>query len=278
MARGPKKHLKRLNAPSHWMLDKLGGVYAVRPRAGPHRLLESIPLSLIIRNRLKYALSNKEVNYVTKQRFIKVDGRIRTDPKFPAGFMDVISIEKTGDRYRLLYNTKGKFILHKIKGNEVGIKVCRIKRRGYAPNRTPYVSTHDGRTLRFPDPNIGVGDSVLVDVKTNKVLEWAKLKPGALVAVTGGSNTGRIGVLVDVERHPGSFDIVHIKDSDGSQFATRSQNAFVIGTGADKAMVALPKGNGVRESTIIDRERKLARLSGSAAGGSKKRKAKKSNK
>ncbi|KAG0350530.1 hypothetical protein BG005_009916 [Podila minutissima] len=27
MARGPKKHLKRLNAPKHWMLDKLTGTY-----------------------------------------------------------------------------------------------------------------------------------------------------------------------------------------------------------------------------------------------------------
>lgn len=27
MARGPKKHLKRLKAPKHWMLDKLGGVF-----------------------------------------------------------------------------------------------------------------------------------------------------------------------------------------------------------------------------------------------------------
>ena len=25
--RGPRKHLKRLNAPKHWMLDKLGGVF-----------------------------------------------------------------------------------------------------------------------------------------------------------------------------------------------------------------------------------------------------------
>jgi len=30
MPRGPKKHLKRLNAPKHWMLDKLGGIF-VRP-------------------------------------------------------------------------------------------------------------------------------------------------------------------------------------------------------------------------------------------------------
>ena len=27
MGRGPKKHLKRLNAPKHWMLDKLAGSY-----------------------------------------------------------------------------------------------------------------------------------------------------------------------------------------------------------------------------------------------------------
>jgi len=34
MARGPKKHLKRLNAPKHWMLDKLGGVFAPKPSPG----------------------------------------------------------------------------------------------------------------------------------------------------------------------------------------------------------------------------------------------------
>lgn len=27
MARGPKKHLKRVAAPKHWMLDKLTGVF-----------------------------------------------------------------------------------------------------------------------------------------------------------------------------------------------------------------------------------------------------------
>jgi hypothetical protein len=36
MVRGPKKHMKRLNAPKHWMLDKLGGVF-VRIRARSRR-------------------------------------------------------------------------------------------------------------------------------------------------------------------------------------------------------------------------------------------------
>ncbi|KAF9590613.1 hypothetical protein IFM89_035931 [Coptis chinensis] len=35
MARGLKKHLKRLNAPHHWMLDKLGGAFAPKPSSVP---------------------------------------------------------------------------------------------------------------------------------------------------------------------------------------------------------------------------------------------------
>ena len=49
MARGPKKHLKRINTPRSWLLSKMGGIYATRPNQGPHKLRESLPLSIIIR-------------------------------------------------------------------------------------------------------------------------------------------------------------------------------------------------------------------------------------
>ncbi|KAG0205164.1 serine/threonine protein kinase, partial [Mortierella sp. GBA30] len=74
-ARGPKKHLKRLNAPKHWMLDKLTGTYAPRPTAGPHKLRECLPLVILMRNRLKYALNGKEVQSILMQRLVKVDGK-----------------------------------------------------------------------------------------------------------------------------------------------------------------------------------------------------------
>lgn len=44
MARGPLKHYKRIRAPKAWMMDKLNGVYTVRPAQGPHKLRESLPL------------------------------------------------------------------------------------------------------------------------------------------------------------------------------------------------------------------------------------------
>ncbi|KAG6736659.1 hypothetical protein POTOM_060466 [Populus tomentosa] len=86
-ARGLKKHLKRLNAPKHWMLDKLGGAFAPKPSSGPHKSRECLPLILILRNRLKYALTYREVIAILMQRHVLVDGKVRTDKTYPSGFM-----------------------------------------------------------------------------------------------------------------------------------------------------------------------------------------------
>lgn len=85
--RGAKRHLKRINAPKHWMLDKLGGVWAPKPSAGPHKSRECVPLIVLIRNRLKYALTYHEAKMIVKQRLVSVDGKARTEMRYPAGFM-----------------------------------------------------------------------------------------------------------------------------------------------------------------------------------------------
>ncbi len=85
--RGLRKHLKRLHAPKHWMLDKLGGVFAPKPSSGPHKTRECLPMIIFLRNRLKYALTYVEARKICKQRLIQIDGRVRTDFLFPAGFM-----------------------------------------------------------------------------------------------------------------------------------------------------------------------------------------------
>merc|ERR1712057_16140 len=87
----------------------MGGTWAPRPSTGPHKLRECLPLILVLRNRLKYALTKKEVQQILMQRLVKVDGKVRTDVNFPCGIMDVISIEKTDEHFRMLYDPKGRF-------------------------------------------------------------------------------------------------------------------------------------------------------------------------
>jgi small subunit ribosomal protein S4e len=77
------------------------------------------------------------------------------------------------------------------------------------------------------------------------------------VFVTGGNNIGRAGTLMHVEKHPGSYDIVHIKDVNGNSFATRLSNVFTIGQGK-KSLIKLPKNNGARLTLIQERNAKIA--------------------
>ncbi len=60
---------------------------APKPSAGPHKTRECLPLAVLLRNRLKYALTLKEVGLILMQRLVKVDGKVRTDRNYPAGFM-----------------------------------------------------------------------------------------------------------------------------------------------------------------------------------------------
>jgi len=228
---------------------------------------ECLPLSLILRNRLKYSLTRRETLMIVMRRAVAVDGKVRTDLNYPAGFMDVISIDKTNEKFRLLYDVKGRFVLHRITPEETKYKLCRIQQLSTAkkasigrnPFQTgqqaaiPYVVTHDGRTIRYPDPLIKVHDTVKVDLETGKITEFLKFDVGNSCMVTRGANAGRIGTITKTEHHPGSFDIVHLRDKRGSDFATRILNVFVIGD-ATKHWITIPRGRGVKQTIIEERE------------------------
>ncbi|CAI9259733.1 unnamed protein product [Lactuca saligna] len=254
MARGLKKHMKRLNAPKHWMLDKLGGAFAPKPSSGPHKSRECLPLILILRNRLKYALTYREVQSILMQRHVLVDNKVRTDKTYPAGFMDVVSIPKTNENFRLLYDTKGRFRLHSVRDEEAKFKLCKVRSVQFGSKGIPYINTYDGRTIRYPDPLIKANDTIKLDLDTNKIVDFIKFDVGNVVMVTGGRNTGRVGILKNREKHKGSFETVHIQDSTGHEFATRLGNVFTLGKGT-KPWVSLPKGKGIK-LTIIEEARK----------------------
>jgi ribosomal protein S4E len=235
------------------MLSKMDGIWAPRPNQGPHKLRESLPIILILRNRLKYALTGKETKMICMEKHVKVDGKVRVDPHYPAGFMDVIEIPKANDQFRLIFDTKGRYVLHRISDEEKKFKLCRVKRQEFTTKKVPYIATHDGRTIRYPDPAIKVNDVAKVDIETGKAIDFYKFEAGAPVMITKGRNTGRVGHIQHIEKHLGSFDIIVVRDAVGNSFSTRLDNVFVIGRGENTA-VSLPKGNGIKLSILEERD------------------------
>ena len=152
-------------------------------------------------------------------------------PSLPLPFccrcVDVISLPKTSEQFRLLYDVKGRFVLHRITPEEATYKLVRVQKVdtakkasiGHNPFHTgqlsaiPYVVTHDGRTIRFADPAFRTNDTVKLDIKTGRPVGHIKFEVGQLAMITRGANVGRVGSVVSVEAHPGSFDIAHLKVS-----------------------------------------------------------------
>merc|ERR1711865_656566 len=95
----------------------------------------------------------------------------------------------------------------------------------------------DGRTVRYPDPDVKPNDTIRVDLATGKILDHVKFEAGNSVMICGGNNIGRVGTIVHRERHPGSFEIVHVKDEVGHTWATR-----------------LTKGSGIKLNIIENRQ------------------------
>jgi len=255
--KGQRKIMKRVATPKNWYLGKLKGVYATRPSAGPHKLKECLPLNVLLHQRLQYALTRQEVKKIVRDRagLIKIDGKIRRDPRYPLGQNDVVTIEKTNEHFRILVDTKGRFQPHRIDAAEANFKLCKVTQKKIGKSKVPHIVTHDGRTIRFPHPDICIADSVKLNLTTGEIDSVIKFSNGATVMTTGGNNIGRIGSLTSIERHPGSYDIAHVKDVNNAIFSTRVSNIFIIGDGKTNA-ISLPKGEGIKLTLIEERDAK----------------------
>ena len=251
MARGPRKHFKRIRAPKSWLMDKMGGVFTVRPSEGPHRLRESIPLQVVLRDKLHFARTGREVDVILHQKegLVHVDKKIRRNPKYPIGLMDVIDLPKVGASYRVLYDVKGRFVFIKLKKQEASFKLCKVEKKQVGANGIAYLVTHDGRTLRFADKDIHLNDTVKFNLDNNQIVEKYSMAVNNLAYVMNGTNRGRIGVINHIAHFAGNYDLVTLKDAKGHLFTTRINYVFVLGNGSASA-ITLPKENGIKLSIL----------------------------
>ncbi|MGQ4870878.1 MAG: 30S ribosomal protein S4e [Candidatus Thorarchaeota archaeon] len=246
--RGQKKHLKRLPAPKHWPIKRKHGKFTTRVIPGPHRKEECITLAILLREILGYAETMREVKSILNSRQVFVDGRVRHEPRFPVGVMDVIEIKSSGDRFRLLPKIRGGLRLVRIDEDEVGFKLCRIEKKMMVPGGRLQMTLHDGRNILLPEgrspSEFHTLDTLKITVPEQKLIDSYPLKEGAYAIITQGKNIGIEGRIVAIERRFGTHaSTVTVEDPDGNRFQTALEYVFVVGN--DKPEVALESAGGV---------------------------------
>lgn len=91
---------------------------------------------------------------------------------------DVVTIEKTGEHFRLIYDVKGRFTIHRISDEESKYKLCKVRKTQLGSKQVPFLVTHDGRTIRYPDPIIKANDTIQLDIATGKITDHIKFDSG----------------------------------------------------------------------------------------------------
>ena len=247
--KGPKRHLKRFPAPWFWPIGRKGFKWTVRPVPGPHPLERCIPLLIVVRDILGLAKTAREARIIIKRGYVRVDGVVRKEPKFPVGLMDVITIERLNQSFRVLPTPKG-LRLHPIDGGETGFKICRIEDKTTVKGGHLQLNLHDGRNVlvRVADPTNPVEDvyrtldSLKLAVPKQEVLEHFRLQEGAYAIITGGKNIGAHGRIVQIRELPGvkrrRFE-VEIEAPSGEHLRSILDYVFVVGQ--EEPAISLPE-------------------------------------
>lgn len=195
-----RKHLKRLRVPGYWDVPRKANKWVTRPRPGPHRLFESIPLAVALRDVLKIAATGEEAKTIIKSRQVLVDGRVRTDHKFGIGLMDVVHIPKLGKHYRVVPSHKGLKLVETDAG-DAAKKLYRVDGKLSAKGGKMQLRMHDGTNMLVSAEEakaVGAGDTLVMRIGSKSANEVLKLEKGAAVVITKGKNMGLSGKVEDI--------------------------------------------------------------------------------
>lgn len=219
-----KNHLKRLHAPKRWDILRKTSTFIARPNPGAHKFEQGVPAVVLLRDMINVANNAKEVKYMVTKYEFKVDGRKRNDFRYNVGLMDVISMPLSKENYRVVLNKKGKLNAVKIDDKEAAIKPCKII--GKKMNGKKFqLSTHDGRNILVDKNDYNTGDTLVIEVPSQKIAEHLKLQPNMLAYLVGGKHAGSTGIIESIEGNK-----VFYKEESGKVLQTPKEYVFVLGT------------------------------------------------
>ena len=198
------KKLKRQMAPMFWRINRKDKRFVITVRPGSHPKNNSIPSAVLLRDTLNIVNTLREAKSSIYGGKIKVDGVIQRSLHHSIGLMDVIELVGIDDVYRLVPQNGHILIPIKINKNEKSKKLVKVKNKTSIKGGKTQLSFHDGRTI-ISDTNVNVGDTCLLQIPEQKILDVIKFEKNSKVIIIKGNNAGRIGTINEIKE--GTFTL-----------------------------------------------------------------------
>ncbi len=216
-------HLKRLVAPKTWPIKRKGIVFITKqyPRT---KTAYSIPLLLVLRDLLGVAQKSREVQRILQAQKILVNGKVRTEPKFPVALFDVVDIPSIGKTYHVTFNRLGKISLEEV--HKPKYRLARVESKTKVKGGKTQINLFDGTNILAEKNDYKIGDVIKLSIPDNKAIGKISLDKGAHVFVIGGAHIGESAKVKSLELNKIPKEVV--LESEAGEFRTRFENIFVM--------------------------------------------------
>ena len=184
-------------APLFWGIHRKNKRFAITVRPGSHPKNRSIPTAILLRDVLNVVTTLREAKSVIYNGKVTIDGIIRKSLHHSIGLMDVVELQGISDVYRLVPTHNHTLQPIKIEIDEKSKKIVKVTSKTTIKGKKTQLGFHDGRTI-IAENDVNVGDSCLIQIPEQKILDVIKLEKDSLVIVTRGVNTGQIGHINNI--------------------------------------------------------------------------------
>jgi small subunit ribosomal protein S4e len=185
-------------------------------------------LRLVVRDYLKLAGNSKEADRIITGGGVLVDGKVRREPRFAVGFMDVLEVPVMNRSYRVLLNHRGRLTVNEIPHEEASMKLCRVDRKQFLRGQKIQLTLHDGKNL-IGDNSFKPGDVVKLGLPNLGILGRLPLERGMLAFITGGKNIGSIGRIEEMKTAQGQRPGLIVLKSGERIFEASREYVFIVG-------------------------------------------------
>lgn len=228
------KKLKRQMAPSFWGISRKNKRFAITVRPGSHSKAHSIPTAILLRDILKIVTTLREAKSTIYGGKVTIDGVKRKSLHHSIGLMDVVELENISDVYRFV--PKDNQILKPLKINETEKtkKLAKVVSKTSIKGGKTQLGFHDGRSM-ISDIDVNLGDSCLLEIPKQKILEIIKLEQGCQVIVTLGINAGQIGTVKKIVE--GTFSLPRRVLLELSERKIEISTEMIMAVGKEKPVI-----------------------------------------
>ena len=201
-------HVNRQNIGKFWAVPRKGSKYLA---VSTHNQHESVPLVVVLRDILKIIINKKELKRLINEKKIQINHKEIRTTNYPVSLFDVINFVEAKKNYKATLSEHKKMIFEEISNKEAETKIFKILNKMILSGKKIQLNLMNGKNI-ISNEKANTGDSVLLNLKDNKIVKIIPMEKGENVFVIKGKHAGHKGKIENIMERGGKTIVKIVSD------------------------------------------------------------------